>query len=255
MYIGILNKPSKELENCELTYMDRKPILFEKALQQHTHYASVLESIGVRVHQVEVNQSSPDSVFVEDVAIILDEIAIMTSMGTPSRRGELKEMETVISAFRSRLYHIHVPAAIEGGDVLRVGKTLFVGQSSRTNTAGIHALRDIVSRYGYEVVPVHVHGCLHLKTGVTALNDDTLIVNPKWIDTHPFRKFKCIEVVNGEPWAANVLRVDDQLIVNAAYPETAKIIRSLGYNVHEADISEFGKAEAGLTCMNLILSQ
>ncbi len=254
MKIGIINKPSLELMQCELTFLDRESIHYDIAMNQHAQYADALQQAGVDVHVFDKNQTSPDSVFVEDVAIILDELAIICSMGTPSRRGEIDEMKKIISQFRDNIHQIRLPATIEGGDVLRVGRTLYVGQSSRTNIEGIDALIDIVSAFGYRVVPIRVYGCLHLKTGVTALSDDTLLINPNWIDVEHFNEYKLIEVAPDEPWAANVLRIDDYLITNAAFPETAKIIRSSGFDIHEIDISEFSKAEAGLTCMSLVFS-
>lgn len=252
MKTALLNKPSPAIEHCELTFMDREPIQLSEALKQHALYAEALKSAGLHVLTLDVNPESPDAVFVEDVAIILNEIAIITSMGTPSRRPEVDSMAEILSDYRNTVQRIHLPATIEGGDVLQVGKKLFVGLSTRSNKAGISKLTEIVSQFGYQVVPVEVRGCLHLKTGVTALDDETCILNPAWIDTSPFKEFRLIEVEQNEPFAANVLRIDDNLILNGAYPLTAEKIQNAGFSFDLVDISEFGKAEAGLTCMSLI---
>jgi len=252
--IALLNRPTLALEQCELTFIGREPIQFETAIRQHAAYAEAIQRAGVQVKIFEANQTSPDAVFVEDVAVILDEVAIMTSMGSPSRRNEIPGMAEIIMGFR-KVRHISLPATIEGGDVLKVGKTLYVGETSRTNGAGITALGDIVRPYGYCVVPVKVHGCLHLKTCITALNDDLFIRNPAWLDSSPFEDFTLIDVAENEPWGANVLRIGDNLLVNAALPHSADLIESLGFKTERVDISEFSKAEAGLTCMSLIFKK
>lgn len=252
MKTALLNKPTPAIEECELTFMDRESIQFSEALKQHALYAEALSRAGLNVMVLEVNSESPDAVFVEDVAIILDEIAIITSMGTASRRPEVDSMAEIISKYRDRVHRVLLPATIEGGDVLRVGKKLFVGISSRTNKAGISQLSDIVTPIGYHVIPVEVSGCLHLKTGVTALNDESFLLNSSWIDTSPFDGFQCIEVAHNEPFAANVLRIDENMILNSAYPHTVEKIQNAGFSFDLVNISEFGKAEAGLTCMSLI---
>lgn len=255
MKIAILNKPTSALEKCELTFIDRAPIQLQVAQEQHSKYASALQRAGIQVEVLEVNETSPDAVFVEDVAIVLDELAVITSMGSANRRTEIAAMAQIIAGFRKEVRHISLPAMIEGGDILRVRKTLFVGKTSRTNLAGISALTEIVQPFGYEVVPVEVHGCLHLKTGITALNDQTFIRNPNWIDSLPFKNYMLMDVAADEPWGANVLRIDDNLFISAAYPQTADKIDALGFKNERIDISEFGKAEAGLTCMSLVLSK
>lgn len=249
---AILNRPTPALDQCELTFIDRSSIHLKTAQRQHSDYASALRRAGVQVDVLDVNQTFPDAVFVEDVAVILDEMAVVASMGNPIRRAEIPAMAEIIAGFRPEIRYISLPATIEGGDVLRVGRTLFVGESPRTNRAGITALEDIAGPFGYEVVPVKVHGCLHLKTGITALDDETFIHNPAWVDTGPFQNYRRIEVGADEPWAANVLRIGNSLIVNACCPRTADYIDDFGFTTERVDISEFGKAEAGLTCMSLV---
>lgn len=248
---ALVNRPSAALADCELTFLERRAIDVGRAQAQHAAYAEALRVSGAHVDTLRVNTRCPDGVFVEDVAVILDEIAVIASLGSPSRRAETFAMGQAIAEYRETVA-MTPPATLEGGDVLRVGRTLFVGLSARTNKEGVEAFRAIVRPLGYSVVPVEVHGCLHLKTCITALDDETCLVNRQWLDVTPFGGFGLIDVAPREPWAANVLRLPSGILMNAACPETTESVRRLGYSVHAMDISEFGKAEAGLTCMSLL---
>jgi dimethylargininase len=248
---ALVNIPSPALTQCELTFIERNAIDLERARTQHDAYVSALRSFDVDVEVLEVNTGCPDGVFVEDVAVIFDELAVITTMGRPSRRRELAEMRQAIARHRE-VVDLVLPATVEGGDVLRIGRTLYVGDTSRTNPAGIKALAEVAKSLGYKVVSVKVPGCLHLKTCITALDDETCVVNRNWLDVGPFQSLQLIDVVPSEPWGANVLRLGEGLVLNASTPETNEKIRSLGYETTEVNISEFGKAEAGLTCMSLL---
>ena len=248
---ALVNRPSAALAGCELTFLEREAIDIGRAQRQHEAYTEALRALGVDVHVLQVNERGPDGVFVEDVAVILDEVAVITTMGTPSRRGEIAAMRQAIAQVRETT-SMALPATLEGGDVLRVGRTLFVGQTSRTNREGAAAFQAVARPLGYTVVSVEVPGCLHLKTCITALDDETCLVNRQWLDVTPFAGFALVDVAPGEPWGANVVRLPLGLLMNAAYPETATRVRALGHDVRLVDISEFGKAEAGLTCMSLL---
>lgn len=248
---ALVNRPSAALADCELTFLERDAIDVGRAQRQHEAYAEALRALGVDVQVLQVNERCPDGVFVEDAAVILDEVAVITTMGTPSRRGEIPAMRQAIAQVRETT-SMALPATLEGGDVLRVGRTLFVGQTSRTNREGAAALQAVARPLGYTVVPVEVPGCLHLKTCITALDDETCLVNRQWLDVTPFAGFALVDVAPGEPWGANVVRLPLGLLMNAAYPETAAVVRALGHDVRLVDTSEFGKAEAGLTCMSLL---
>lgn len=250
---ALVNRPSPALAHCELTFIGREAIDVARARAQHETYVAALRAFDVDVVELEINAGCPDGVFVEDVAVVLDEVAILTTMGTESRRQEVTEMREAIAQWRE-VVAMALPATLEGGDVLRVDRTLFAGLSSRTNCEGVEALRSIAAPLGYTVVPVRVPGALHLKTGITALDGETCVVNPRWVDTTPFADFRLVEVAPNEPWGANVLRLENGLIVNAGSPRTAGMIEHLGYRIERVDISEFGKAEAGLTCMSLLFS-
>jgi dimethylargininase len=255
---AIVKPPTASLcAACELTFIERSPMQLEVLEQQHLEYRHALEQAGARVTMLEPSPDLPDSVFVEDTALVLEEIAIISRPGSDSRLPETVHLEPALAQHR-RLAHIHAPGMLEGGDVLRVGRKLFVGVSTRTNLEGIRQLERIVQPLGYSVVPVNVPGALHLKTACTALDANTVIFNPDWVDANAFQEFTTLHVAANEPFGANVLPVGDVLIVNAAFPETLETIRnhsfSQGTTLIPVNISEFGKAEAGLTCMSLIFN-
>ena len=251
--MAITHLPSPNLQNCELTFLESEAINMEKANVQHQNYRAMLERCGAKVTVLDDNIALPDSVFVEDPIIVFDEIAVLTSMGVKSRRAESEAMEKVFAPYR-QVKRIDLPAKIEGGDVLKVGKKIFVGESSRTNKEGIQALEAIIKPLGYEVIAVKVTGCLHLKTGVTALDDQTVFINPAWVDAKAFQGFSQIETLSNEPFGANVLKIGDTLCMNEAFPKSITLIKSLGYKVETVNISEFVKAEAGLTCMSVLFT-
>jgi dimethylargininase len=248
MLTVITHKPSPALQLCELTFLESQKIDFQRALQQHQAYCSMLEGCGARVVQLNENNHLPDSVFVEDPIIVFNEFAVLTSMGVESRRPEGAALERFFQKHRT-IKRIWLPAKIEGGDVLKVGKRIYVGESPRTNTLGIEALTDSIEPLGYEVIPVKVKGCLHLKTGCTALDDETFLINTEWVDQTPFERFTIINTLPEEPFGANVLPLNGHICMNGSFPKTMELVATLGYSVASVDISEFVKAEAGLTCM------
>jgi len=244
----ITHLPSPNLRDCELTFLDFKQIDLNKAQKEHESYRNMLESCGAKVITLDDNIDLPDSVFVEDPIIVFDEVAVLTSMGVESRRKESANLEKVFAKYRD-IKRIELPAKIEGGDVLKIGKKIFVGKSARTNSDGIRALRAILTPYSYEVITVKVSGCLHLKTACTALDDKTILLNPQWLDTKPFEGFKQVIVPKEEPFGANILKINETVCMNEAFPRTIEMVKALGYTVKATDITEFVKAEAGLTCM------
>lgn len=252
MLTALTHRPSRRLSECVLTFIEREKIDYGRARRQHRQYCDALRACGARVIVLSVNDAYPDGVFVEDAAVVLDEIAVLASTGNQSRRKELQNLEPEIAGYRP-LRRIQLPATIEGGDVLRVGKTLYVGLSTRTNRPGLESLRALVGPRGYRVVPVEVRGCLHLKTACTALDDETILMNPAWIDPDAFEDFRVLSVPPEEPWGANVLRIGHDLLMHSGFPRSLDMVRGMNFNVVTAvDISEFSKGEAGLTCMSLI---
>ena len=220
-------------------------------MAQHGAYVHLLEDLGLRVCQIEADEALPDCCFVEDIAIVLDEVAVITRPGAPSRRGETAAVAAALGAYRP-VVRLEEPARIDGGDVLVLGRRLFVGLSNRTDAAGREALAEAVRPFGYEVVPVRMDGCLHLKTAVTSAAADVLVVNPAWVDLAPFRGLERIDVDPGEPWAANVVGTGAAVVAAAGFPRTADRLRARGLDVHTVDVSEFQKAEGGVTCKSLV---
>jgi dimethylargininase len=249
--IAVMRAVPPTLERCELTFRSFEPIDLGRAVAQHAAYALLLRSLGLDVVELPADPALPDCCFVEDVAVVLDEVALLTMPGAPSRRGEIAAVEEALARFRP-LERTPLPATLEGGDVLRVGRRLFVGRSPRTNEAGIARLAAVAEPLGYRVLPVTVTGCLHLKSAVTALDDERVLANPGWIDTGPFAGLGVVPVAPDEPGAANVLRVAGLVVAHPGFPHTLDRVAELGYAVRPLDISEFLKAEAALTCKSLL---
>jgi dimethylargininase len=251
--VAITRAVSSGLANCELTYQTRVPIDVEVARAQHRAYEQALVTAGYRIEQLDADEAMPDSVFVEDMAIVFDEVAILTRPGADSRRRELPAIAAALAAYRP-LQEIQAPGTVDGGDVLVAGRHVYVGCSTRTNDAAFVQIRRILGPLGYAVERTEVRGdCLHLKSAVTALGDDRLLVNPAWIDPTVFAGFTLVEVAPEEPSAANILRLPDRLIVAAAFPRTADRLDPLGLRVERVDASELAKAEGALTCCSLIV--
>jgi len=252
--LALLHEVTDALARCELTFLQRQPIDVARARAQHQGYAALLRRLGCEVQVVNTSPEHADAVFVEDCAVVLDEVAVATAMGAASRAAEVERLLPVLSSYR-KVLRLEPPAALEGGDVLRLGRTLYVGRSVRTNQLGIVAFAARVQPFGYRVVPVDVHGCLHLKTAVTALDDRTLLLNPAWFDAAPFADLHLVAVDAAEPFAANMLRVGTSLVTSASHPRTVTRLREWGYAVHTVAIDELEKAEAGVTCLSLLLEQ
>jgi dimethylargininase len=242
---------SPSISDCQLAFVERQAIDLAKAAAQHDAYEACLASLGIAVVSLPALPDLPDAVFVEDPAIVLDEIAIMTRMGAESRRGESASLAAAVAQFRP-LRWIAEPGTLEGGDVVRIGCTLFVGRSARSNDAGITQLMGTLAPFGYAVRAVEMRNCLHLKSACTYLGRDTLLVNREWVDPRPIEGARVIDVAPGEPAAADVLAIGDTVVIPASFPETALILERAGWHVLPIDVSELQKAEAGVTCMSLI---
>lgn len=252
MLTALTRPVTAAIARCELTHLERIAIDVDVARAQHTGYERALEEAGCVVQRIEASQEWPDAVFIEDTAVVLDEVAIVARPGAASRRAEIDGVERAL-AERRTLKRIEAPGTLDGGDVLRVGRRIFVGCSSRTNAAGIAQLQSLTRGFGYEVRPIAVSGCLHLKSAVTATADDTLLVNRQWIPDADLDDFELIDVDPGESFAANVLRVDDRLIHAAAFPRTRERLEQRGYAVIPVELSELAKAEGAVTCCSLLV--
>lgn len=251
MLTAITRAVSPAIVRCELSFIDRKPIDLTLATEQHRAYEALLAKLGARVISLQPEPDLPDSMFVEDPAIVLDEIAVILPLGTESRRPEAASLAPELSKHR-KLAHVQLPGMLEGGDVLHLGHKLYVGLTKRSNAEGIRQLGEILEPHGYEIIPVPVTGCLHLKSAVTWIGDHTLLANRAWFDTKPFAGFDWIDVDASEPHAANALALGGTIIFPESFPKTRGRISSLDFRVATLDISELQKAESGLTCSSLL---
>jgi dimethylargininase len=251
MNVALTHIVSPNIAQCELSFIERSPIDYDRAVQQHEAYCALLEECGLRVIELTVNSSYPDSTFIEDTAFVVEEIAVMARMGAESRRGEVAGIESVLASYRT-IDRILPPATLEGGDVLLAGSKVFAGTTPRTNAAGVSSLKTILEPFGYRVIQVPVRGCLHLKSACTLIDAETMLMNPHWIDPGPFKGFRVITVPETEPWAANALLLNTWVCEHAGFRRTIESLHGLGFQVKTVDISELLKAEAGMTCSSII---
>jgi dimethylargininase len=253
MLVALIRDVSPSLQRCELTHLSRQPIDVVLARRQHRRYERCLADLGCAIHRLPTEPEWPDAVFIEDTAIVLDELAIIARPGAESRRAETTAVAEALRAFRS-LFHIEPPGTLDGGDVLRLGQTVYVGVSSRSNEAGFEQLRRWLMPYGYAVEAVEVNGCLHLKSAVTPVGENTLLVNRAWVDAGAFGDAALIDVDPSEPFGGNALLVNETVMYPSGYPRTQRRLQEHGITVQSVDVSELGKAEGGVTCCSLIFS-
>ena len=251
MLTALTRAVSRRIGECELTFIDRALIDFERAVEQHRQYEEMLRGLGVVVHRVPADDTCPDCCFLEDTALVLDEIAVLTRPGSQARRTEVAGVAPFVRQHRE-VVEIEAPATLEGGDVLRIGHELFVGITTRTTRDGIDALRRDVEPHGYKVHPVVVPGALHLKSVCTAVDAHTILADATRVDLSPFAEYEVIKVPAEEWMAANVLLVEEIVCMHSGFGKTIEILQRRGLNVRTTDISEFLKAEAGLTCMSIV---
>jgi dimethylargininase len=253
MIVAITREVSSSIARCELTHLEREPIDVGIAGAQHAAYEDCLRRAGCVVVRLPAEPDLPDAVFIEDLAIVLDEVAVVTRPGAASRRAEAASVAEALARHRP-LVTLPPPATLDGGDVLRVGRTLYAGRTARTNGEGIARLAEAVVPFGYRVVEVPVEGCLHLKSAVTLAADGLLLVQPHWVSPASFDPtLERLQVDPAERYAANVLRVRDTVIMPAAFPRTRERLESLGIRVTTVDVSELAKAEGAVTCCSLIV--
>ena len=250
--LALVRPVSPRLADCELMEMERAPIDAARAMRQHEAYVASLGRLGARIEYLPPLPEHADGVFVEDTAVVLPELAVITRPGAASRQAEVQSTATALTQHRP-LQRIVAPGTLDGGDVLRVGRSLYVGLSARTNREGVKQLEQALAPHGYGVRALPLQGCLHLKSAVTFLPPDRLLINPDWIDPAVFPRLHSVEVDPDEPSAANTLTLAGTTLVSTRYPRTAEKLRSLGISVWPTEVDELHKAQAGLTCMSLIL--
>jgi dimethylargininase len=249
---AITRAVSRRIVECELTHVTRTPIDLETARRQHAAYEVALRICGVEVHQLPEAPDLADSVFVEDTAIVLPDLAVMMHPGAVSRRPEVASVRQALVPFRPVL-DLAGPGTMDGGDVLCLGRVVWVGISSRTTPDAVEELAALLAPHGYQVQAAAVQGALHLKTAVTQVGPDLLLVNPDWIDVATFPGYRHVTVDPLEPFAANAVLVNGRVIHSTQFPRTQERLRAAGVDVVGVDASELAKAEGGVTCCSLLV--
>lgn len=252
MLVALTRAVSPTLDRCELTHLERQPIDLALARAQHSAYERCLQELGCEVQRVAPAPDHPDAVFIEDTAVVVPELAVVTRPGAPSRRAETAVVASALAVYRE-LAAIEAPATLDGGDVLRVGRAIYVGRSARSNAAGMAQLGRLLAPFGYTVHGVALTDCLHLKTAVTEVAEDTLLVNPDWVNPAVFNGLEIIQVDRSEPFAANALRIGDATIHAASWQRTREKLEHRGVRVVPVDASEIAKAEGGVTCCSVLV--
>ncbi|MDP7028786.1 MAG: arginine deiminase family protein [Phycisphaerales bacterium] len=253
MLLALTRQVSRSIQECELTHMAREPLSHAEAAAQHAAYVSALRSMGVTVIDLEPLHHHPDAVFVEDILVVVDELAVRTRPGAESRRGEVDSAVETVSRYRT-VAAIEPPGTLEGGDVMQVDHTIFVGRSTRTNDEGISQLRSLLQPHGYSVVAVPVPGALHLKTAATYLGDGTILANSEWVDVSHFSGLDVIETHPDEPFAGNAIRIGDAVLFPSQFPHTAGRLEARGFRLVTVPSTELAKAEGSLTCKSVIFT-
>lgn len=254
MLVAITREISPAIHDCELTHFEREPIDLDRARAQHRQYEQCLADLGYKVVGLPAEPDLPDSVFVEDTALVLDEVAVIMRPGAESRRPETTSIAKALAPYR-RLFYIEEPGTIDGGDVLRIGRAIFVGLSYRSNAAGVEQLQQILKPYGYQVEGLRVDGCLHLKSGVTQVSPDTLLINRAYVSPAALPKMRLVDVDPSEPSGANALWIGDGVVYPKEFPATLRRLEDLGLAVRLVEASELAKAEAGVTCCSLVFRE
>ncbi len=247
---GIVRRPGPEMIYGLTSGSMGRPD-FKKALSQHDDYIEALRSCGLKVIVVEHDSRYPDGMFVEDTAVLTNNFAVITNPGASTRRGEEKEIGAILKRFYKDIKKITTPATLDGGDVMRAGDHLYVGLSARTNQEGAAQLISIAGEYGYSGSTIEIREALHLKSGVSYIENNTLITAGEFIERSEFSGFRKITVDDDEAYAANSIWINGSVLVPAGFPETKSKIESEGYRVLEIDVSEFRKLDGGLSCLSL----
>jgi dimethylargininase len=251
MRLALTRRVSPSLAGCELTFRARTPIDADRAVAQHEAYERALAQAGCQLVPLPAEPDLADSVFVEDAALVLEEVAVILRPGAASRRPETPSVAHALAPYRD-VAVIGEPGTLDGGDVLRIGRTLFVGATGRSNEAGIAQLRAVVAPLGYDVRAVPVTGCLHLKSAATLVAPDAVLINRLWVDAGYFAGLELLDVHAEEPDAANALLIGSALIYAASHPRTRGLLEARGIDVRAVDVSEMEKAEGAVTCCSIV---
>ena len=248
---AIVRVPGKSLVNGLSDSKELGLPDYDKAIIQHHSYIEALQSCGLEVNVLESCEDYPDSTFVEDVALITPNCAIMTRPGAESRRGEVEQIIAVLKSQFNNLEAIEAPGTIEAGDVMMVGNHYYIGLSDRTNLQGAEQLIELLVKHGHTGSTVELKDVLHLKTGLSYIENNMLIICGEFKSDPIFSGFDHIEIPEEESYAANCIWVNDNVLIPAGYPLSKEKISSTGYNIIEVDVSEFKKLDGGLSCLSL----
>lgn len=252
MTLAITRDVSPRFNECEITHIERTPIDIDVARAQHHEYVQALKNLGCEVVELPAESDLPDSVFVEDTAFILPDLAVITRPGADSRKPETESIIRALAPI-TKYVQLQAPATLDGGDVLVLDKKIYIGLSTRSNQDAVDQLNRLLEESGYEVIGVQMHDCLHLKTALTRVDDQTVLINPNWVEAHHFKDFQWIEVDPSEPFAANCLPVAKSILFPTAFPTTCAKLEAAGHPVLTVDVSELAKAEGAVTCCSLII--
>jgi len=252
MPIAVTRAVSRAITRCELTHLDRVEIDVAVARAQHEAYCATLERLGCELVRLPEEPELPDSVFVEDTALVFDELAVLTRPGAASRRPEVDSVGAALESLRP-IVRIGGPGILDGGDVIVIERDVYVGLSSRSDQAGIEELGRLLAPYGYRVHGVELRDCLHLKTAACWIGGNTVLANPEWIDPSVLGERSVIEIDPAEPFSANAFPVAGTLVHADSFPATRGRLEAAGFAVAPVPASELAKAEGGVTCCSLIL--
>ncbi len=250
--VALTREISPAIARCELTHLARTPIDLARARAEHEAYEEALRQLGYRVERLPADDTMPDAVFIEDTAVVLDELAVITRPGAESRRAETEAVAEALRRYRP-LARIAAPGTLDGGDVIRLGRRLLVGTGARSNEEGVRQLRSLVAPAGYAVESVRFRDCLHLESAATALADDVVLLNPAWVDAAAFGAVRTVEVDPAEPFAANALRAAGALVYPTAFDRTRRRIEEAGFAVRTVPAAELARAEGAVTCCSLLI--
>jgi dimethylargininase len=249
--IALVRRPSPRMAGGLVTHIERSPVDAQVAERQHAAYVDALAANGWTIREVPPALDLPDSAFVEDTVVVAGSLAVLTNPGAPERQAEVAGTEEVIRALGLEIARIEPPGTLDGGDVLQVGETVYVGRGGRTNGEGIRQLREHLEPRGRTVVTVPLRTVLHLKSAVTALPDGTIVgADPSQLDTDPLPELREVP----EPGGSHVVVLDDHTVLMAASaPQTAAELEAEGLDVVTVDIGEFEKMEGCVTCLSVLV--
>jgi dimethylargininase len=247
---AIVRRPCQAISDGLTTSDLGKPV-YSVALEQHLNYSKILEEAGLKVKVLPANETYPDSTFIEDVALCTKSFAVITSPGALSRRGEISGIRETLSDYYSTIEEIKLPGTVEAGDIMMVGDHFFIGISDRTNITGATSLISILQKHGYTGSCVPLKKMLHLKSGVSYLENNILLVCGEFINAAQFKGFDKIIVDAEEAYAANSLWINEIILVPDGFPKTREKIEKAGYTTIIIDVSEFRKIDGGLSCLSL----